>query len=210
MLKELIQVWDISFAKDSVEKFLQGVMDTIEYDEIRDEAIAQLHRWTQLEGHRRKGVVGNDDFSKKEAEISSAAGDIKNKITNYYLPILPVTAIAGTDAGPQYAIEYQQIDEWKFISKGNIRHRIGIRVEGDSMKPAYLNGDILICSKTTINNVTERQPVVVVGTDNSIFLKRVKRSDNQLDLISLNPEYKTFQIPLREISEIWVVESKIK
>ena len=78
------------------------------------------------------------------------------------------------------------------------------------MEPSYCDGDILICIKTSINNLTERQPVIVVGKDNSIFLKKVKKSGNNLDLISLNPEYSTFQIPLKDIGEIWLVDSKIK
>jgi phage repressor protein C with HTH and peptisase S24 domain len=210
MLKELTQTWDVVYAKEQVDTFLQRVMDSIEYDEIRGEAMRQLHRWTQMEGQRRKGVLSNSDYSQKESEISSAALDILNKFTNFYLPILPVTAIAGTDLGAQYAIEYQQIEEWKHIPKGNIKGKIGIMVEGDSMKPAYLNGDILLCYKSTISNISDRQTVVVVTTDNSIFLKKIKKVENELHLISLNPDFKTFPIPIREVYEVWVVDSKIK
>lgn len=210
MLKKLIQIWDDSYSDDPLESFLKGVKESIEYDEVRDEAIRQLHRLTQLEELRRKGVINNEDYSQKQSEISTAANDILKKINNFYLPILPVTAIAGTDAGPQYAVEYQQIEEWKFIKKGNARHHIGIMVEGDSMEPSYSDGDILICLKTSINNVTERQPVIVVGKDNSIFLKKVNKQGSNLNLISLNPDYPSFKIPLREIAEIWLVESKIK
>jgi hypothetical protein len=87
MLKKLIQVWDDSFSGDPLENFLQGVKDSIEYDEIRDEAIRQLHRLTQLEELRRKGVIKNEDYTQKQSEISTASNDILKKINSYYLPI---------------------------------------------------------------------------------------------------------------------------
>lgn len=91
------------------------------------------------------------------------------KVNNYYLPILPIKSIAGYNTA-LYAIEYEQIDEWKYIKKGGVRHRIGIRIEGNNMLPLYKDGDILVCVKENIRNITERQPVVVVGIDSNIFL----------------------------------------
>jgi phage repressor protein C with HTH and peptisase S24 domain len=210
ILKRMARTWEDSFSSDPLEKFLKRVKDSIEYNDIRDEAIMQLHRLTQLDELRKKGVINNDDYSQKQSEISTATKSTLEKIINNYLPILPVTAMAGDLSGPQYSIEDHQIEEWKYTDKGNIRDRIGIRVEGDSMQPGYREGDILICKKTSLISVTERQPVVVVGTDNSIFLKKVKKVDEDLELISLNPKYQPFRIPMAEILEIWVVESKIK
>lgn len=210
ILKRMARTWEDSFSSDPLEKFLKRVKDSIEYNDIRDEAIMQLHRLTQLDELRKKGVINNDDYSQKQSEISTATKSTLEKIINNYLPILPVTAMAGDLSGPQYSIEDHQIEEWKFTDKGNIRDRIGIRVEGDSMQPGYKEGDILVCKKTNLSAVTERQPVVVVGTDNSIFLKKVKKAGEDLELISLNPKYQPFKIPLDEILEIWVVEAKIK
>jgi phage repressor protein C with HTH and peptisase S24 domain len=210
MLKKLTQNWDDSFSNDPLSTFLQGIKDSIDHDEIRDEAIRQLHRLTQLEEQRKQGVIDNNNYLQKQNEISNSANEILKKISNHYLPILPITAIAGSDPGPQYAIEYEQIEEWKYIKKGNIRHRIGIRVEGDSMQPAYQDGDILVCVKENLANITERQPIVVVAKDNSVFLKKIKKVGNKLEMISLNAEFKTFQISIKEVEEFWKVESKIK
>lgn len=210
MLKKLTEIWDDSFSHDPLNAFLQGIKDSFEHDEIRDESIRQLHRLTQLDVQRRHGVIDNNNYLQKQSEISTEAIKILERISNFYLPILPVSAIAGSNKGHQYSVEYEQIDSWKFIKKGGIRHRIGIRVEGDSMQPAYDEGDILLCSRANLVNISERQTVVVVTKDNSIFLKRIKKVGSKLDMMSLNTKFKTFQIAINEIAEYWIVESKLK
>lgn len=209
MLKKLIPYWEDLYTSKPLDKFLQGVKDFFEDDEIKDDAIRQLHRYSQLEELRKKGVIDNNNYIEKQSEISTAAHDILKKISNQYLPILPVKAIAGL-SGPQYAIEYQQIEEWKFIENKEIKNRIGIRVEGDSMNPLYIEGDILVCKRTTVENISERQTIVVVTTDNSIFLKNVRKVGSELELISLNTDFEPFKIPTRDIAELWFVESKTK
>lgn len=209
VLEKMARVWESSFSDDSLEKFLKRVRTAISNYEIRDEAMMQLHKLTQLEELRKKGVINNDEYTQKVNEISTAFKGTLLKIMNQYLPILPLKAVAGYDSGPQYAVQKQQIEEWKYIEDGEIRDRIGIRVEGDSMQPGYSDGDILICSKSNLKSITERQPVVVVGIDNSVFLKRVKKSGNEIELHSLNPNYKPFKMQLDEVFEIWVVEDKV-
>jgi SOS-response transcriptional repressor LexA len=210
MLKKLTPYWEDMYTGKSLDKFLQAVKDYFEEDEIKEDAVRQLHRYSQLEDLRKKGVINNSDYIEKQSGISTAAFDILERIANEYLPILPVKAVAGNNSGPYYLIEYKEIEEWRLVKRGDIRNRIGIRVEGDSMNPIYLDGDILICKKTTIENVSERQPLIVVGRDNSIFLKNIKREGSMLELISLNSEYKPFKMPLRDVVEFWLVESKIK
>lgn len=209
ILEKMARIWESSFSADSLEKFLKRVQGSISTYEIRDEAMMQLHKLTQLEELRKKGVINNDEYSQKQNEISTAFKSTLLKIINEYLPILPLTAMAGYNSGPQYAVQKQQIEEWKHIENGEIRDKIGIRVEGDSMQPGYLDGDILICSKSNLKSITERQAVVVVGIDNSVFLKRVKKVGDKLELTSLNPNYTPFEIPMNEVFEIWIVEDKV-
>ena len=209
VLEKMARVWESSFSDDSLEKFLKRVRSSISSYDIRDEAMMQLHKLTQLEELRKKGVINNDEYSQKQNEISTAFKGTLLKIMNEYLPILPLKAVAGYESGPQYAVQKQQIEEWKHIENGEIRDKIGIRVEGDSMHPGYSDGDNLICSKSNLKSITERQAVVVVGVDNSVFLKRVKRLGNEIELNSINPDYKPFKMALEEVFEIWVVEDKV-
>lgn len=210
MLKHLTQHWENIYTK-SLDKFLQEVKDYFEDEELNDDSIRQLHRFFQLEDMRKKGVVDNSYYVQKRTEISDASFYILDKIRNEYLPILPVKAVAGHNSGLYFAVEYKQIEEWKFFPQGDVRHKIGIRVEGDSMEPLYIDGDILVCKNTTtLEGISERQPVVIVTTDNSIFVKNIRKKRSVLELVSMNSEFETFELPLREIAELWLVETKVK
>ncbi len=80
ILKRMARTWEDSFSSDPLEKFLKRVKDSIEYNDIRDEAIMQLHRLTQLDELRKKGVINNDDYSQKQSEISTATKSTLEKI----------------------------------------------------------------------------------------------------------------------------------
>ena len=210
MLRRHIPYWEDLYSLKPLEVFLKEVKDSFDNEEIKEQAIRLLHRHSRLEAHRNKGVLDNKDYLTAETEISAAAFEILKKISNEYLPILPVRAIAGTESGHQYAVESHDIEEWKLVPKINTKGRIGIRVQGKSMQPLYKNGDILVCIKILLGRITERQNIVVVDTDNNIYVKRVKKRGDSVKLISLNPDFKPFAIPIDEIKEYWKVEEKIK
>lgn len=210
MLKKLIPYWEDLYSLKPLERFLQEVKDYFEDDELKENSVRLLHCHTQLEEHRNKGVLDNKDYLSLQSEISTSAFQLLKKINDKYLPILPVKAIAGNESGHQYAIEFHEIEEWKFVEKVETKGRIGIRVEGDSMKPLYKEGDILVCKKILLDTITERQSIVVVDVDNNIFVKRVKKKGEDLQLISLNEKFKPFEIPLADVKEYWKVEQKIR
>lgn len=209
MIKNLIPYWRKLFSESPLNKFLKEVIDYFDNDEIIEDATMQLHSYTQLAELKKEGVVDNNDYIRRLSEISKSSKAILDKINNNYLPILPIKAVAGKDSGPHYTVEYHEIEDWKYLPKKNSNKKIGIRVDGNSMNPVYQDGDIIMCKKGVIEDISERQAVIVVCRDNSIFLKYIKRDDGKLKLLSLNPEFKPFHISLREILEIWVVETKV-
>lgn len=62
-----------------------------------------------------------------------------------------------------------------------------LRVEGDSMEPRVLDGDIVYVRQQP--DVDDGQ-IAVVGVDDSVTLKVVYHLPNGLQLVSLNPKYK--------------------
>lgn len=62
-----------------------------------------------------------------------------------------------------------------------------LRVEGDSMEPRVMNGDIVYVRQQP--DVDDGQ-IAVVGVDDSVTLKVVYHLPNGLQLVSLNPKYK--------------------
>lgn len=210
MLKKFIPYWEDLYSLKPLEVFLKEVKDMFENEEIKDNAIRLLHRHTRLENHRNKGILDNKEYLTSETEISTSAFEILKEISKEYLPILPVKAIAGNGSGHQYAIESRDIEEWKLVPKVETKGRLGIRVQGKSMQPLYKQGDILICKKILLGRITERQNIVVVDIENNIYVKRIRKVDDSIELISLNEDYEPFKIPIDEIKEYWKVEDKIK
>lgn len=62
-----------------------------------------------------------------------------------------------------------------------------LRVEGDSMEPRIMDGDVVYVREQP--DVDDGQ-IAVVGVDDSVTLKVVYHIQNGLQLISLNPKYK--------------------
>ena len=62
-----------------------------------------------------------------------------------------------------------------------------LRVEGDSMEPRVLDGDVVYVRQQP--DVDDGQ-IAVVGVDDSVTLKVVYHLPNGLQLVSLNPKYK--------------------
>ncbi len=210
IISDFLKYWREVFATKPLRVFLRDVMEEFDADSISDEVTTQLHRLTQLDELRKQGVISNADYILQRTEISTAAQNLLKKIEEQYLPILPVNAKAGSDPGFFYSITHANIEEWRYIEKGRIKNKIGIRVNGVSMEPDFYSGDILICSKTTLNKIRPSDPIIVVGKDNSVYLKHVIIEGNLLILKSINPEHDDFSLPLDDVLEVWLVETKIK
>ena len=78
-------------------------------------------------------------------------------------------------------------DEVALPSSGD-EHAYALEISGDSMKPAYRDGDIVIVSPGTAIRRGDR--VVVKTTDGEILVKELKRRTTKtLELQSLNPAH---------------------
>lgn len=82
-------------------------------------------------------------------------------------------------------------------------------IEGDSMLPHFHEGAYVGC--TFLENLDHIQEgyVYIVVTDEGVTMKRVYKRGNSLRLISDNSLYKPFEIPLKEVREIWKVHRAI-
>lgn len=175
MFKKLTQYWEDLYAEKTLEKFLQEVKDYFEDEEIKYDTIRNFHRFSQIQDLLKKGIIDNKDYIQTRTEISNAAFYILEKIKESFLPILSVKAAAGIPDSPHYLVEYQEIEEWRYVQKNDIKNKIGIRVDGNSMEPDFYDGDILICKKTTIENILSHQTIIIVCNDGRIFLKKIKK-----------------------------------
>lgn len=86
----------------------------------------------------------------------------------------------------------------------------GFQITGDSMIPLVNAGDWVLAKAVDSYDAVINNQVYVVVEEESIRLKKVVKSlGNQVELISLNPEYPPVKINATGILELWEYHSKI-
>ena len=89
-------------------------------------------------------------------------------------------------------------DEVEFPDLGD-SHVYALEVTGDSMKPLFRHGDVIICSPTTAVRRGDR--VVVKTNDGEVLVKELKRrTAKSLELSSLNPEHADRTVPTSDVA----------
>lgn len=137
---------------------------------------------------------------------------VKMSYEEGFLPYIKVNAHAGyikNSTGGLDGLEY----EWCKIPgyKGS-QDYILFEVEGASMNPTILQGDIIICHKNQNWNEILDGSIVLVVTNESILVKRLKITENKNEFLfeNDNPEEKEAVVFRHsEIKEILMVSGKI-
>jgi transcriptional regulator with XRE-family HTH domain len=88
----------------------------------------------------------------------------------------------------------------------------GFQVEGDSMLPNIRPNEwVLGRAVASISEASDSRIYIVVLND-SVLVKKLQKLPNtpqKVKLISLNPEYLPMEVEIREIQELWMVNSKL-
>jgi len=80
-------------------------------------------------------------------------------------------------------------------------HAYALEISGDSMKPAYRDGDVIIVSPGT--PVRKGDRVVVKTRNDEVMVKELKRkSTKHIELKSLNSEHRDRTIPMSDV--LWI------
>jgi phage repressor protein C with HTH and peptisase S24 domain len=83
----------------------------------------------------------------------------------------------------------------------NDEHAYALEISGDSMKPAYRDGDIIIVSPGS--QVRRGDRVVVKTKDGEVMVKELRRKNSKLiELRSLNSEHRDRTLPMNDV--LWV------
>lgn len=85
----------------------------------------------------------------------------------------------------------------------DVDYTIAIRVKGDSMYPKIEDGDIIIVRKQT--SVDSGDVAVLLLDDEEGLVKKVMYGKDWIELISINPEYKTRRFEKEEVLRLRVV-----
>jgi repressor LexA len=116
---------------------------------------------------------------------------------------LAVPLVGMVPAGPALEIfenlgDEVVLPEWMAESGGDI---VAFRVQGQSMKDAYIqDGDLVLIKKT--GQADPGQMVVARLNDGSITLKRLKRIHGAYILVPENPDYEPITAPFQLVGKV--------
>jgi phage repressor protein C with HTH and peptisase S24 domain len=83
----------------------------------------------------------------------------------------------------------------------NDQHAYALEISGDSMKPAYRDGDVILVSPAA--PVRRGDRVVVKTKDGEVMVKELKRKTNRaIELQSLNADHRDRTLPMKEV--LWI------
>jgi len=88
----------------------------------------------------------------------------------------------------------------------------GFQVEGDSMLPNIRPNEwVLGRAVPSISEATDSRIYIVVLMDSVLVkkLQKVPNAPDQVRLVSLNPEYLPIDVEVKDIQELWLVNSKL-
>lgn len=92
-----------------------------------------------------------------------------------------------------------ELPEWMTEKGGDI---IGFKVQGDSMKDAYIQeGDVVVVKQTKDANPGE-MVVAYLQEDASITLKRLKKDEKNSWLVPENPDYEAIYKPFELVGKV--------
>jgi repressor LexA len=116
---------------------------------------------------------------------------------------LAVPLVGMVPAGPALEIfenlgDEVVLPEWMAENGGDI---VAFRVQGQSMKDAYIqDGDLVLIKKTA--QADPGQMVVARLNDGSITLKRLKRIHGAYILVPENPDYEPITVPFQLVGKV--------
>ena len=127
------------------------------------------------------------------------------------LPLIPIDAMAGALVGSSDMIMDYDCERYIVpIFKGA---NFLIRVQGDSMMPRYIPGDIVACKRVTMDRLWfQWGKCYVLDTRQGALLKRIEPSDQEgfVQICSDNSAYKPFALPIEEINGVALVVGTIR
>lgn len=157
----------------------------------------------------------------KEEELADLSEGIKQDVNGRNIRVLattvsddneenvelvPAEAKAGYLTGyadPEYLSELPQIS-LPFL--GSDRKYRAFPISGDSMPPVS-HGAFVVCEFVLDwNDIKDGDFYVVVSKDDGIVFKQVynhMRSRKRLQMVSTNPQYPPYDLPINEVMEVW-------
>ncbi|MBQ4392071.1 MAG: peptidase S24 [Prevotella sp.] len=126
------------------------------------------------------------------------------------IPLIPFSAMAGALTGEQTAFEYECE---RYVVPAFKGADFLMPIKGVSMQPTYLSGDIVACQKVAMTSIFfQWNKPYVLDTAQGPLVKRIKPGSDKehVTIVSDNPEYDPFELPISEIHAVALVIGLIR
>lgn len=127
------------------------------------------------------------------------------------LPLVPIDAMAGALSGADVSLMDYECE--RFVVPIFRGAEFLIRVQGDSMMPRYLPGDIVACKRVPLDKLWfQWGKTYIVDTRQGALIKRLEPSSAEgcVSIHSENEAYKPFDLPTDEINGVALVVGLIR
>ena len=146
-------------------------------------------------------IKGNDAVLPKAIHTTNSKDGI---------PLIPFSAMAGALTDERTALEYECE---RYVVPAFKGADFLMPIKGTSMQPTYNSGDIVACQRVPMNSIFfQWNKPYVLDTTQGPLVKRVKPGSdkNHISLVSDNPDYDPFQLPLEQIHAVALVIGLIR
>ncbi|MFI3296559.1 MAG: LexA family transcriptional regulator [bacterium] len=143
----------------------------------------------------------------KEPTISASIAPAK-EVNENTIPLVSQSAVAGF-GNADFCITDQDVKEYYVVPKFKYcKVDFMIEITGSSMYPKYNSGDVVACTIIRDSNFIQWNRCHIIATqEQGILCKRLMRSDKDgcLSVISDNPSYPPYDVPVAEITGIALI-----
>lgn len=151
--------------------------------------------------------------------VNINGGDVSPKVITLDVEERETIALVNQKAAAGYPHNIQDVDWYESLPAFNIplpQYRNatyrGFQVEGDSMLPNIRPNEwVLGKAVSSITEATDSKIYIVVLKDSVLVkkLQKVPSNPGKIRLISLNPEYIPIDVDIKDVLELWMVNSKL-
>lgn len=151
--------------------------------------------------------------------VNIEGGDVSPKVVTLDIEQNETIALVNQKAAAGYPHNIQDVDWYETLPAFNIplpQYRNatyrGFQVEGDSMLPNIRPNEWVL--GRAVSNISEASDsrIYIVVLHDSVLVKKLQKATGAPDkvkLISLNPEYLPIDVDIKDIQELWMVNSKL-
>ena len=155
--------------------------------------------------------LSNPNYMETSIKTSTVSDSEVIYNTKKQLPLIPFSAMAGFANGINDPILAEDC-EYYSVPEFNKKADYLIRINGSSMYPKYNSGDIIACKKLPLGTFFQWNKTYVLDTIQGALVKRVNQgsSSENIKLVSDNPSYPEFELPITEIHALALVVGVIR